>query len=422
MVRFVHISDTQLGKRVKNTRPGIINQELRALEDDFYHSWSTVVQDIVDKKIEVDAIIHSGDFFDVPCGYDNSAPPELGRKIVGQTLRQLQDANIPIVVIDGNHGRYVEYRSSTLSEYAAIFPNFHAFTYYDLRDAIRDCKPLIKDLEEINLRILAHPFIEARVLDNLNLRPAYEKWMEVQNSSMSETKVNVAVVHGMTIDKSLHESYLRVPYSYIALGHDHKMKKLTDHAWYSGSTTCWRFEETNYDNGYLIVDIKQGQAYPDVKAVRIPSRRPIHDLEVEMLEGDTSNTIIQKVKQIIDEKGLNQKYHYPTAARVRVKLTGSGLAKGIYSITEAEAYLRRLMLSSDEYNVVEFLFTTEQLAKVESETIEETAVDIEFLLEDPAEDFRTYLDKERKEAVEKEGLDPVLLSKIFAEVVQGEQQ
>ncbi|MEK0326563.1 MAG: hypothetical protein QQN63_12760, partial [Nitrosopumilus sp.] len=162
--------------------------------------------------------------------------------------------------------------------------------------------------------------------------------------------------------------------------------------------------------------------YPEVKAVRIPSRRPIHDLEVEMLEGDTSNTIIQKVKQIIDEKGLNQKYHYPTAARVRVKLTGSGLAKGIYSITEAEAYLRRLMLSSDEYNVVEFLFTTEQLAKVESETIEETAVDIEFLLEDPAEDFRTYLDKERKEAVEKEGLDPVLLSKIFAEVVQGEQQ
>ena len=80
------------------------------------------------------------------------------------------------------------------------------------------------------------------------------------------------------------------------------------------------------------------------------------------------------------------------------------------------------MLSSTEYNVVEFLFTTEQLAKVESETIEETAVDIEFLLEDPAEDFRTYLDKERKEAVEKEGLDPVLLSKIFAEVVQGEQQ
>ena len=87
MVRFVHISDTQLGKRVKNTRPGIINQELRALEDDFYHSWSTVVQDIVDKKIEVDAIIHSGDFFDVPCGYDFHHRAQGGDQAGRQGLR-----------------------------------------------------------------------------------------------------------------------------------------------------------------------------------------------------------------------------------------------------------------------------------------------------------------------------------------------
>ena len=63
------------------------------------------------------------------------------------------------------------------------------------------------------------------------------------------------------------------------------------------------------------------------------------------------------------------KYHYDTAARVRIRLIGPGLSRNIYNVSEAQAFLNRLILSGDEYNIVEFLLTTEQLLKTEEAKI-----------------------------------------------------
>src|ERR1035438_700133 len=95
MVRLAHVSDTQLGKRPRNTKPGIIRQEIRAVEDDFYNVWKGFVDDVIDGRIKVDAILHSGDFFDTPCGYDPNPPPEYSRRVVAETLRSLDEAEIP---------------------------------------------------------------------------------------------------------------------------------------------------------------------------------------------------------------------------------------------------------------------------------------------------------------------------------------
>src|SRR5207253_3052792 len=111
--------------------------------------------------------------------------------------------------------------------------------------------------------------------------------------------------------------------------------------------------------------------------------------------------------------------HYHDAARVRIRLIGPGLARNIYNVTEAQGFLTRLMLSGDEYNVVEFLLTTEQLPTTEVTKIAELVPDVEFLIEDPAAEFKAYLTKERKGALEKEGLDPDLLARIFAETLEG---
>jgi DNA repair exonuclease SbcCD nuclease subunit len=419
MVRLAHVSDTQLGKRPRNTRPGIIRQEIRAVEDDFYNVWKGFVDDVVDGRIKVDAILHSGDFFDTPCGYDPNPPPEYSRRVVAETLRSLDEAEIPLFVIDGNHGRYMEYRSSTLSEYTAIFPNFHAFTYYNLRDSIRDQKPLYKDVKSLNLRVLAHPFIESKTLDNLNLRPIYDAWVKVQNSSISDDSVNVALVHGMTLDGSLHPSILNADYDYVALGHDHRMHRVNDKAWCAGSMERWDISEVSQEKGYLLVEMERGSAYPRITPGRLNLPRPAYDLEIELHEGATSTTIINDVKAALDEKSLHVKYHYDTAARVRIRLIGPGLSRNIYNVSEAQAFLNRLVLSGDEYNVVEFLLTTEQLLKTEEAKIGEVVPDVEFLIEDPAAEFKAYLTKERKDALQKEGLDPDLLARIFAETLEG---
>jgi DNA repair exonuclease SbcCD nuclease subunit len=111
-MRIIHVSDTHLGKRPKRTRSSIINQEIKPLEDDFYNSWKRFINEIInlDKDERPDIIIHSGDFFETPSGTDPSPPPEFARKIAAETFKKLHQNNIPIVLIDGNHGRYMQYR------------------------------------------------------------------------------------------------------------------------------------------------------------------------------------------------------------------------------------------------------------------------------------------------------------------------
>jgi DNA repair exonuclease SbcCD nuclease subunit len=143
-LRIAHISDTHIGKRPRQTRPGIINQEIRPLEDDYYSAWMKFVNEAVDAN--------GGNRPDIILQVMILAlPPEYARKVAAMSFKQLNDAKIPLVIIDGNHGRYVEYRSSTLSVYPIVFDNVHLFTHYGARDSLRTEKPLFKDFSDLNL-------------------------------------------------------------------------------------------------------------------------------------------------------------------------------------------------------------------------------------------------------------------------------
>ena len=73
---------------------------------------------------------------------------------------------------------------------------------------------------------------------------------------------------------------------------------------------------------------------------------------------------------------------------MRIRLTGPGLLRNIYNVTEAQGFLTRLMLSGDEYNVVEFLLTTEQLPTTDETKIAELVPDVEFLMRIPPPNSR----------------------------------
>ena len=284
-------------------------------------------------------------------------------------------------------------------------------------------KPLYKDLEDIKVRIFAHPYIETRTIDNLGIRNVYEEWVRTQNGSLSSGMINILVAHGTTIDKSLHSSLIDAGYYYIALGHDHAIRKVNDKSWYAGSLQYWELKEAQDEKGYLIVEMKQGKAYPTVEASKVQATRPIILEEIPVEPNDTSTSIIQKVRRALDEKGLNTKYDYSTGARVRIRFSGQKLLGSLFSITEAESYLRRLALSSDDYNIVEFsTITPESPEYVEHPTHELTEkVGIEYLIADPEAEFKDYIKETRAEAIKKEGLDVELLTQIFAETIRGKQ-
>ena len=100
------------------------------------------------------------------------------------------------------------------------------------------------------------------------------------------------------------------------------MHRVTDHAWYSGSTELWSFSEFNTEKGYLMIDVEHGKAYPKVTPKKIQSSRKVVCEKIEIFTQDTNSEIIRKVKNVLDSHGLNVKYEYSTAARVKLILKG----------------------------------------------------------------------------------------------------
>ncbi len=310
MVRIAHISDTHLGKRPKRVRRGIINSEIRPLEDDFYLAWMKFVNQITHSNRKPDIILHCGDFFDTPSGNDSSPPPEYARTIAAKTFKQIHDAKIPVVIIDGNHGHYMEYNNSTLSEYAYLFDNIHLFTHYDIRKALKEKQPLFCDFPELELRILAHPVVPARSLNTLELYSLYEKWISIQNNNLVSNMKNVFIAHGMMSNYTLHPNIFSGKYNYIALGDDHKVHKVTDTAWYSGSSQMCSFSEWNDKKGYLIAEINGNSDNVNVTFNKLESGRKIVNKSVRIFPEDTSSMVIARVKSVLDSHNLNIHYDY----------------------------------------------------------------------------------------------------------------
>jgi len=142
VVTIAHVSDTHLGRRPDDVRELLIDRKYRPLEDDFYRSWKLVINEILDRKDEIDVVVHSGDLFDSPYEMNPYPPPEAARNEAAEAFEDLRKAGIPVVIIDGNHGCYAGYRISTLDHYAIVFENVHVFSYWDFVDAFSQGKQL----------------------------------------------------------------------------------------------------------------------------------------------------------------------------------------------------------------------------------------------------------------------------------------
>lgn len=417
-MRIIHVSDTHLGKRPKRTRSSIINQEIKPLEDDFYNSWKYFINEIInlDKDERPDIIIHSGDFFETPSGTDPSPPPEFARKIAAETFKKLYQNNIPIVLIDGNHGRYMQYRISPLTEYTILFDNVYLFTHFDIRDSIREQRPLFKDFSELNLRIHAHPSIESNDLPQLLSK--YEDWISIQNNNINPNMINVGLAHGMIENQTLDSNFLMGNYDYIGLGDNHKMQQVSNNAWYAGSTELWSFSEESYQKGYLIIDINKDFSESKIRVIPkfLPQRRKIVRDVIEVCLDDNNLMVINRIKNIFEKNGLDIPYNYQTAARVKITIKGNKSYGSFFNINEISSYLNRIALNSNEYNIVEFIL--EMPKYYENNIIKQIKDDdnnifIEYLIEDPEKEFKKYITSIRKDDLKKNNLDSDMLAKLF---------
>jgi len=388
MVTLAHVSDTHLGKRPDDVRDmPPIDRRYRPLEDDFYHAWKHAVKEILDRRDKIDLVVHSGDLFDSPWSQNPYPPPEAARNVVAETLEELQKAGIPVVIIEGNHGGYLGYRVSTLDHYAIIFDNVYVFTYWDFVDAFNQNKPLKRDFNDFTL--YAFPYVEPRFLESVHVLEKYRQW--IRSTELDKRRVNIAVAHGMQADKTLDPNLLNIEFDYIALGHDHTSKKVTRNAWYAGSTERWSFKEAGSQKSLLLVQVERDKE-PEVQTVPLPSRRPMINENVQITKEDTAQEIINKLKKVIEKYELTRPFMYEKAARVRIALEGSTSYETLTRLYTSLEEFKHEGLTSPDLNIVQLKVGK---ALPERATLPPTPsyLDLEYLIGDPEEELRRFLQK-----------------------------
>jgi DNA repair exonuclease SbcCD nuclease subunit len=315
----------------------------------------------------------------------------------------------------------MQYRISPLTEYTILFNNVHLFTYFDIRDSIRNQQPLFKDFSNLNLRIHAHPSIESNDLPQLLSK--YEDWISLQNNNIDPNMINVGLAHGMIENQTLHSNFLMGNYDYIGLGDNHKMQQVNDNAWYAGSTELWSFSEESYQKGYLMIDINDSFSKSKIRVTPklLPQQRKIVQDDVEIFPDDTNFMVIDRIKRIFEKNALNISYNYQTAARVRIIIKGNRSYGSLFNINEISSYLNRITLNSNEYNIVEFILETPKYYDDNIiKQIRQDNIFIEYLIEDPEKEFKKYITSTRKDDLKKHNLDSDMLGKLFFESLKNQ--
>lgn len=233
----LHFSDTHLGFQAFDR---VNDAGVNAREQDVYDAFERVVERIL--MLKPDVVIHSGDLFHRP------SPSNRALTFALEQLQKISRANIPVVIIAGNHETPKTIYNSpilrALRSLDGIFPLFgnewecHRFDGLAVHGVphINDNRLLFRELE----RMEPDP-------DRFNILMLHT----------SLGRKYLMEEYGEQIFPEAFEAKL-AGFQYIALGHWHDYQQIDLHpcAWYSGSTERFSDTEIGTEKGFLWLDIE----------------------------------------------------------------------------------------------------------------------------------------------------------------------
>ncbi|MFX1439226.1 MAG: exonuclease SbcCD subunit D [Promethearchaeota archaeon] len=415
-VRIAHISDTHLGARPRQgVKHNVWGEEMRSrlLENDFYERFAELFDRISEMFPPVELVIHSGDLYNSPWEHNPSQPPVVAQETAMRVLKEfIEKTGIPVLILEGNHGLYRSLDVSLLDTLKMAVPGLNVATQVDLKRAFAEGKPLVFSYD--NLDVFCIPFMDHAVLASQGLLSDFTSWISSYQAP-SSSKISVGVAHGMDIDKSLYTAIFEMNYDYIALGHDHHQHKHAKKAWYAGSPERWRFDEIRHEKGFLIVDLELGED-PKVTPIVLEFERPVFSEKIDIDPDDTESTVIEKVTDWLEAKGMKGPWEPSTASRIRLRLEGKAPRVSGFELTMAlEALRAKILAVESEYNIAQFVWEIRQ-AETDHSPSAYPEIESEFLIEDPEEDFRAYLrtlevdEKYREETLTKIAVEALRIS------------
>lgn len=283
-LRIAHIADSHLGYR-SSTIPG--------RDEDFAKSWILACRAIVDSA--PDLILHAGDIFHHP----NPPWSAFGSFLEGAAI--LKEANVPILMISGNHdSSRIAMRSTVFSVLAEALP------YITISHSPN---PEIHHLREADVVLLSH-----RAL----LNPRLHKNLQEILDGIDTTSYTVLVAHGdigpLNSSDELgsivipHEVF-DFPWSYVALGHLHVAQSFGRNGWYSGSIERCGWSDYPATPGWTLTTISRDKPIyhvqrqlPHLKMIQLPNLRCEgmidFDIEEDILRL-MDNTAIPETRSVI---------------------------------------------------------------------------------------------------------------------------
>ncbi|MFX1482723.1 MAG: exonuclease SbcCD subunit D [Promethearchaeota archaeon] len=410
MVRIAHISDTHLGSKPKaGVRHNVWGQEMRSqlLENDFYERFRELFEKITAIDPPVDIVVHSGDLYNSPWEGNPSQPPVVAQETAISVLQNfIRQTGIPVLILEGNHGLYRLLEVSLLDSLKLAVPGLDIATQQDLKQAVSEGGPLLRSYEKLD--VFCFPFIDHAVLEKSEMLNQFDDWITTHQVRDND-KPTIALAHGMDVDHTLHQSIFSMDYDYIALGHDHHLHKHTTGAWYAGSPERWRFDEVRYEKGFLIIDIQEAGKPPLVTPHYLTFERPAINDKLTIAPDDTVESISESVFELFRKHQLNEPWNPKTAARIRVIFEGGSSRLSTFELGMALESLRMNVFSKEtEFNIAQFVWFVRQIGGEEFTSAAYPEIESEYLIQDPEEDFRAYLETLEVD----KSLDPSLLTKI----------
>ena len=272
-MKILHFSDTHLGYHdLDKVSPTGIN--LR--EQDVYDAFEKTIDAAL--KIQPDLIIHSGDFFHRP------SPANRPMIFALEQLSRLSAANIPIVVIAGNHETPKTIFTSPILKAFRSIPNVHPI-FQQQYETVEFDEVVIHGLPHIN-----DNKVELEEMDKIQI---------------VEGKFNILMLHTSIGKSYMMDEYgeklypperleLLNQFDYVSLGHWHDYQKVSklETAWYSGSTERMSETEAKSEKGFCILNFEKKGKKVEPEFITIPTRL----WEVVEIK-DCKNKSIQEIEE-----------------------------------------------------------------------------------------------------------------------------
>ena len=317
MVKILHLSDIHIGSGFSH---GKINPEtgLNTRLEDFVYTLSICIDRAIAEP--VDLVLFGGDAF------PDATPPPYVHEAFASQFRRLADANIPAVLLVGNHDQHSQGNGgASLSIYRTlVVPGFI------VGDTIKTHRITTAngDVQVITLpwlnrsTLLTRPETEGLALAEVNemlikkLEPVLEAEIRRLNRDIPTILLGhlmadranlgaekfLAVGKGFTIPISM---LTRAEFDYVALGHVHKHQNLNPTndppVVYPGSIERVDFSEEKEDKGYIYLEVAAKKV--NWEFCQVPAR-PFLTIELDISQKeDPLESVLQAIaKQEIEDK------------------------------------------------------------------------------------------------------------------------